>query len=120
MANDFCINCSGAASVPESLIHPLRDFTLNVVIVGKVLENSPPTRLAFSWARPGDMDDGSKHSKVTFDIEPYTDVLVRLTVTHDELDEAMLKGVSGGWPTILSNLKTFLETGQPLPHTAPH
>ena len=66
------------------------------------------------------MDDASKHSKVTFDIEPYTDKLVRFTVTHDELDEAMLKGISGGWPTILSNLKTFLETGQPLPHTAPH
>ena len=89
-----------------------------VDIVGKVIENTPPTRLAFSWARPGDMDDASKHSKVTFDIEQYTDKLVRFTVTHDELDEAMLKGISGGWPTILSNLKTFLETGQPLPHTS--
>jgi bacteriocin-like protein len=39
-------------------------------------------------------------------------------VTHDELDEKMLAGISGGWPTILSNLKTLLETGRPLPHTA--
>jgi dTDP-glucose 4,6-dehydratase/UDP-glucose 4-epimerase len=37
-AFDVCINCSGAASVPDSLIHPLRDFTSNVVVVGKILE----------------------------------------------------------------------------------
>ena len=100
--------------------HQRQDGSDIVDIVGKVLENSPPTRLAFSWARPDDMDDASRHSKVTFDVEQYTDKLVRFTVTHDELDDAMLKGISGGWPTILSNLKTFLETGQPLPHTAPH
>lgn len=35
---DICINCSGAASVPDSLIHPLRDFTLNVFVVSKILE----------------------------------------------------------------------------------
>ena len=38
VAFDICINCSGAASVPESLVHPFRDFTLNVLIVGKILE----------------------------------------------------------------------------------
>jgi len=35
---DICINCSGAASVPDSLVHPLRDFTLNVFVVSKILE----------------------------------------------------------------------------------
>ncbi len=35
---DVCINCSGAASVPDSLNHPFRDFTLNVFTVAKVLE----------------------------------------------------------------------------------
>lgn len=35
---DYCINCSGAASVPDSLIHPLRDYTLNTVNVFKILE----------------------------------------------------------------------------------
>ncbi|MDN3655871.1 SDR family oxidoreductase [Ferruginibacter paludis] len=35
---DVCINCSGAASVPDSLVHPLRDFTLNVFTAGKILE----------------------------------------------------------------------------------
>lgn len=35
---DFCINCSGAASVPDSIVHPLRDFYLNTVNVFKILE----------------------------------------------------------------------------------
>ena len=38
MSFDFCINCSGAASVPDSFINPFRDFTLNVFTVGKILE----------------------------------------------------------------------------------
>lgn len=45
---DFCINCSGAASVPDSLQHPLRDFTLNTLNVVKILEairkNAPNCR----------------------------------------------------------------------------
>lgn len=91
-----------------------------VDIVGKVVDNTPPRRLEFTWARPEDADDDSKHSRVAFDIEPYADGLVRLTVTHDDLerDPQMLKGISGGWPTVLSNLKTFLETGRALPRTA--
>ena len=96
--------------------HQRMDGSGIVDIVGKVLEHTPPSRLAFTWARPSEEADVSKHSRVTFDIEPYTDKMVRLTVTHDELDEAMLKGISGGWPTVLSNLKTFLETGRPLPY----
>ena len=57
---------------------------------------------------------------MAFDIEPHGDGLVRLTVTHDELerDPQMLAGISGGWPKVLSNLKTLLETGRALPHTA--
>ncbi|MCG2613979.1 NAD-dependent epimerase/dehydratase family protein [Terrimonas sp. NA20] len=35
---DFCINCSGAASVPDSLVNPLRDFSLNTYNVGRILE----------------------------------------------------------------------------------
>ena len=35
---DFCINCSGAASVPDSLVHTTRDFTLNTFNVFKILE----------------------------------------------------------------------------------
>jgi uncharacterized protein YndB with AHSA1/START domain len=90
-------------------------------IVGKVIESTPGRRLVISWARPAEADDDSKHSRVAFDIEPYVDGLVRLTVTHADLerDPQMLAGVSGGWPKVLSNLKTLLETGHALPHSAP-
>jgi len=98
--------------------HTRTDGSGTVDIVGKVVEHNPPHRLVFTWARPNEFEDESKHSRVTFDIEKYGDDLVRLTVTHDELDEAMLNGISGGWPKVLSNLKTFLETGSALPRSA--
>jgi len=99
--------------------HQRADGTGTVDIVGKVVESTPPRRLVLTWARPADAGDDSKHSRVTFDVESYGDGITRLTVTHDELegDDAMLTSVSGGWPKILSNLKTFLETGRALPHT---
>jgi uncharacterized protein YndB with AHSA1/START domain len=101
--------------------HRRVDDAGTVDIVGKVVESTPPSRLVFTWARPNDADDASKHSRVAFDIEPYGDGLVRLTVTHDELerDPQMLAGISGGWPKVLSNLKTLLETGRALPKSAP-
>jgi len=99
--------------------HTRADGSGIVDIVGKVVEHTPPKRLVYTWARPGDAEDESKHSRVSFEIEQYTNELVRLTVAHDDLakDPKMLEGISGGWPTILSNLKTFLETGHALPKT---
>lgn len=100
--------------------HRRADGSGVVDIVGKVIEANAPQRLVYSWARPGDAADEAKHSRVSFDIAPYSDGLVKLTVIHDDLakDPAMLAGVSGGWPTVLSNLKTFLETGHALPKKA--
>ena len=97
--------------------HQHDDDASKVDIVGKVIESTPPRRLVFTWARPTDVADDSKHSRVSFDIEPHIDGLVRLTVTHDDLehDPQMLAGISGGWPMVLSNLKTLLETGRALP-----
>lgn len=95
--------------------HRRVDAEGTVDIVGRVVENTPPSRLVFTWARPSDAEVEAMHSRVAFDIEPYSEGLVRLTVTHDGLDPQMLAGISGGWPKVLSNLKTFLETGRPLP-----
>jgi hypothetical protein len=55
-------------------------------------------------------------SKVTFDLEQLGET-VNLTVIHDDFepDSEMLKGVRAGWPTILSNLQSLLETGETLP-----
>jgi uncharacterized protein YndB with AHSA1/START domain len=99
--------------------HQRADGTQTVDIVGKVVESAPPRRLVYTWARPKDAADESKHSRVSIDIEPHGKGLVRLTVTHEDLerDPQMLAGISGGWPKVLSNLKTFLETGQALPRS---
>jgi len=84
-----------------------------VDIVGTVIENDRPRRLVISWASPDDSANPEKTSRVVFDIEPYKDDAVKLTVTHSELepDSGMLRGISAGWPLVLSALKSFLETG---------
>jgi uncharacterized protein YndB with AHSA1/START domain len=96
--------------------HQRMDDARTVDMAGTVLETNRPHRLVISWARPTEVDDQSKHSRVTFDIAQHGDGLVRLTVTHEGLenDPKMLEGISGGWPQILSNLKTLLETGKAL------
>ena len=100
--------------------HRRVDDTGTVDMVGKVVESSPPSRLVITWARPKEADDESKHSRVTFDIQPHGKGLVRLTVTHEDLerDPKMLDGISDGWPKVLSNLKTLLETGRALSHSS--
>jgi len=93
--------------------HRRADETEQVDIVGTVVESDPPRRLVITWARPKDKQDPDKHSRVTFAIESKGVKLVCLTVTHEDFkdDAQMLAGVSSGWPLVLSNLKTFLETG---------
>ncbi|MEY2406968.1 MAG: hypothetical protein QOG39_1884 [Acidimicrobiaceae bacterium] len=78
---------------------------------GENLEVDPPRRLVqsatFLWS-----DDVKREgtSRVTWDIEPVGDSC-RLTVTHDQMREGANEAIYGGWPMILSGLKTWLETG---------
>jgi len=85
-------------------------------LVGKVVESSPPRRLVLTWAFPADEKREEKHSRVTFVIEEISGV-VRLTVTHDRLEPGseMLRGITEGWPKVLSSMKSLLEVGRPLP-----
>jgi uncharacterized protein YndB with AHSA1/START domain len=95
--------------------HVRDDATRAVVLVGEVLESDRPRRLVITWADPALAGDRSKHSRVSFDLEPIGD-MVRLTVTHDEFgdDSETFRKISNGWPRVLSSLKSFLETGRPL------
>jgi uncharacterized protein YndB with AHSA1/START domain/DNA-binding transcriptional ArsR family regulator len=82
--------------------------------IGVVLESVPPRRLTMTFDAPGDTPPGGS-SKVTFDIEPYHEI-VRLTVTHENLaDDDALEAASAGWPAVCANLKSLLETGHVLP-----
>ncbi|GAA1934843.1 SRPBCC domain-containing protein [Streptomyces durmitorensis] len=84
-------------------------------VVGEVVESAPPTRLVTTWADPHTEAGSAEPSQVTFDIEPYGGI-VRLTVTHENLaDEAERDEMASGWAAVLSNLKSLLETGSPLP-----
>src|SRR4029077_3803600 len=87
-----------------------------VRICGKVVECDPPKRLVITWTQPSQVSDPDSYSRVTFHLEPMQD-MVRLSVTHDQLAAGsdMEKGVTSGWPRVLSSLKSFLETGKPLP-----
>lgn len=83
---------------------------------GEILEAEPPRRVAIRWRnefRPEMKAEG--FSTCVYDIEPVGDA-VQLTVTHSiEVPQSQLiRAVSGGWPRILSNLKTLLETGKVL------
>jgi uncharacterized protein YndB with AHSA1/START domain/DNA-binding transcriptional ArsR family regulator len=79
---------------------------------GEVLESDPPRRLVHTMtARWGDDVIAEGESRVTWEIEQVEDSC-RLTVTHDQLREGANDQLFGGWPMILSGLKTWLETGE--------
>ncbi|HUZ21558.1 MAG TPA: SRPBCC family protein [Acidimicrobiales bacterium] len=98
-----------------------------------VLEAEPYRRLSYTWhtftaewaESHGFSEEvltrltSERRSKVTFDVEALEHV-VRLVVVHDGFDPEGLVGemVSEGWPRVLSELKTLLETGEPLPDNA--
>jgi uncharacterized protein YndB with AHSA1/START domain len=95
-----------------------------------VLESEPYRRLSYTWhtftpewAAAYDISDehlakvaGEPRSSVTFDLEPMGE-MVKLTVVHEgfEAGSVVLPGISEGWPRIMSDLKTLLETGDLLP-----
>lgn len=95
-----------------------------------VLEADPHRRLVYTWHTPtpewaaavGIPEDtravlaGEPRSTVTFEIEPLGEV-VKLTVLHDGFGQGstMREMVGSGWPHLLSDLKTLLETGRTMP-----
>ena len=79
---------------------------------GEILEVDPPRRLVHTMtALWGDDVRAEGPSRVTWEISPVGDSC-RLVVTHDQLREGANEQLYGGWPMILSGLKTWLETGE--------
>jgi uncharacterized protein YndB with AHSA1/START domain len=79
---------------------------------GEILESDPPRRLVQTMhALWGEDVKAEGTSRVSWEIEPVGDSC-RLTVVHDQLREGANNQLFGGWPMILSGLKTWLETGE--------
>jgi uncharacterized protein YndB with AHSA1/START domain len=84
------------------------------IAAGENLEVDPPRRLVQTFQALWSEDvKGEGTSRVTWEIEPVGSSC-RLCVTHDQLPEGANSELFGGWPMILSGLKTLLETGEQL------
>lgn len=84
---------------------------------GEVVEIDPPKHLVLKWQhqlRPELKEEGV--SRCVYDLEQM-DQMVKLTITHtiDREKAKFIEAVAGGWPMILSSLKSLLETGESLP-----
>jgi uncharacterized protein YndB with AHSA1/START domain/DNA-binding transcriptional ArsR family regulator len=83
-------------------------------VTGTVLEALPPERLVITFPGSDEQRSGTP-SRVAFTIEPHQDI-VRLTVRHEDIPtEADREALAAGWPAVIANLKSLLETGSVLP-----
>jgi uncharacterized protein YndB with AHSA1/START domain len=85
---------------------------------GEVLVYEPYRLLTVTWSVKD--VEGERMSKVTYELTPMNST-IKLTLRHEDLlekdirkDEGKIEGFNNGWPVILSNLKSLLETGSTL------
>lgn len=83
---------------------------------GKVLEYVPPRLLSYSFHPEHDGLESERPSRVSFNLDEINGQ-VKLTMTYDDFDEGskVFPKIQIGWPSILSSLKSLLETGKELP-----
>jgi uncharacterized protein YndB with AHSA1/START domain len=104
------VECGWQKGSPWKMVAP----DGNLMDSGEILEIDPPRRMVIRWRnewKPELKAEGP--SRCTFQLEP-VDNAVKLTITHeiDRPDSDFITAVSGGWPRLLSNLKSLLETGE--------
>jgi len=107
----FGVHCESQWTAGSSwkMVHP----DGSVTDAGKIIEAEPPRRLVIRWqhqSKPELKAEGE--SQCTMELEP-SGAAVKLSVTHsiEREPSKFIAAVSGGWPKILSNLKSLLETG---------
>lgn len=88
---------------------------------GIILKCEPYRSLSYTWNYVADTSNREQPTRVTFELSPM-DSIVKLTLKHENLlpsdindRDDTFEGFNNGWPAILSNLKTLLETGETLP-----
>jgi uncharacterized protein YndB with AHSA1/START domain len=80
---------------------------------GEIVEAEPPRRLVIRWRHENKPElKAEGDSLCTMELEP-TETAVKLSITHtiDREPSKFIEAVSGGWPKVISNLKSLLETG---------
>jgi uncharacterized protein YndB with AHSA1/START domain len=95
--------------------------------VGEIVQAEPPRRLVIRWQHQNKPElKAEGPSLCTMELEPIG-TAVKLSITHTIEREAsrLIDAVSGGWPKVISNLKSLLETGsialpEPYPHESAH
>jgi uncharacterized protein YndB with AHSA1/START domain len=107
---DMTIECGWQQGSPWKMLFP--DGSL--ADIGEILEIDPPRRMVIRWQnqfKPELKAEGP--SRCTIELEPRGSA-VKLSITHEieRPESKLITAVSGGWPLILSNLKSLLETGE--------
>lgn len=89
-------------------------------VLGEIIEVDIGHKLTYTWTVPLDTTPRDQPTVVTFELTSLDDT-VKLTLTHENLIEGDMiqetntfEGLNNGWPAIISNLKSYLETGHPL------
>ena len=104
------VECEWKKGSPWKLIGPDGEVT----DTGEILEIDPPRRMVIRWRnewKPEIKAEGP--GRCTIELEP-VDNAVKLTITHesDKANSKLIEAVSGGWPRVVSNLKSLLEVGE--------
>ncbi len=107
----FGMHCESQWTAGSAWKMVSRDGT--ITDAGEILEAEPPRRLVIRWhhqSKPELKAEGD--SRCTIELEP-AGAAVKLSVTHtiEREPSKLIEAVSGGWPKILSNLKSLLESG---------
>jgi uncharacterized protein YndB with AHSA1/START domain len=107
---DYVLKTDWKPGSPWSMVH---QYDGKVADSGEVLESEPHKRIVLKWRhemRPELTAEG--YARCVMELEPVEGAM-KLTVTHsmERADSKVIQAVSGGWPRILSNLKSLLETG---------
>jgi uncharacterized protein YndB with AHSA1/START domain len=80
---------------------------------GEIVEAEPPWRLVIRWRHQAKPElEAEGESLCTMELEP-SGTAVKLSITHtiERAPSKLIEAVSGGWPKIISNLKSLVETG---------
>ncbi len=104
------VECAWKKGSPWKMTYPDGRLTDS----GEIVEIDPPRRMVIRWQnewKPELKAEGP--SRCTIELEPMGRA-VKLTITHDidRPESKLITAVSGGWPLVLSNLKSLLETGE--------